>query len=356
MTALAVTNTLSNGQTSDASLWNTNYSDIVTYINNRNSASATWDGFSSSAGISVTATTNQLVFGTTNTTTINSAAPASSRVYTIIDAGTTSNFVMTDSDQTLNISTLTQRKDQNSTTQFLVRNHTASSGANSVFQAYVDSTSGGDPFSTYAINGGGTWAVGADNSDSDRYKITSGAALGGTDLMVIDSTGSVAFGTNTLSGIFTFRKDAAATTDIFLTNQTANSSAQALLSLSVAGGTSGDAYFRCDIGGPTTSWAHGIDNSASDRYVFSYSSGGTAVLGTADTLTLTTGASVVIGNAAIATNATDGFLYIAGGAGAPTGAPTAFTGRYPLYWNTTNKKLYIFDGSWIGGTAPGAWS
>lgn len=64
---------------------------------------------------------------------------------------------------------------------------------------------------------------------------------------------------------------------------------------------------------------------------------------------------VVIGSAALATNATDGFLWIAGGAGTPTGTPTAFTGRYPLYWDTTNKKLYIYDGSWLGGTVPGVW-
>jgi hypothetical protein len=65
--------------------------------------------------------------------------------------------------------------------------------------------------------------------------------------------------------------------------------------------------------------------------------------------------SVVVGNQALATTATDGFIYIAGGAGAPTGVPTAFTGRYPLYWNTTDKKLYVYDGSWLGSTAPGVW-
>lgn len=63
--------------------------------------------------------------------------------------------------------------------------------------------------------------------------------------------------------------------------------------------------------------------------------------------------SVVVGNQALATTATDGFLYIPGGAGTPAGTPTAFTGRYPLYWDTTNKKLYIFDGTWLGGVTPG---
>lgn len=46
MASLAVTNTLVNGATIQASEHNTNYSDIVTYINNRNAASATWDACS----------------------------------------------------------------------------------------------------------------------------------------------------------------------------------------------------------------------------------------------------------------------------------------------------------------------
>lgn len=53
MTTLAVTNTLSNGATIQASEHNTNYSDIVTYINNRNSGSSTWDAFSTSSATNV---------------------------------------------------------------------------------------------------------------------------------------------------------------------------------------------------------------------------------------------------------------------------------------------------------------
>jgi len=55
-----------------------------------------------SSGIPITATTNQLVLGTTNTTTISATAPSASRVYTIPDAGANSSFVMTDSNQTIN--------------------------------------------------------------------------------------------------------------------------------------------------------------------------------------------------------------------------------------------------------------
>jgi hypothetical protein len=70
------------------------------------------------------------------------------------------------------------------------------------------------------------------------------------------------------------------------------------------------------------------------------------------------GGDVVTGTegAATATNATSGFLYIPTCAGTPTGTPTGYTGKVALIWDSTNKKLYIRDGSWLGGTAPGVWS
>lgn len=57
--------------------------------------------------------------------------------------------------------------------------------------------------------------------------------------------------------------------------------------------------------------------------------------------------SVVLGSAAIATNATDGFLYAVSGAGQPTGTPTTFTGRVPIYVDTTNNQLWMYiGGAW----------
>jgi hypothetical protein len=53
---------------------------------------------------------------------------------------------------------------------------------------------------------------------------------------------------------------------------------------------------------------------------------------------------VVQGNAALATNATGGFFYVAGCAGTPTGTPTAYTGRVPIVVDTTNNKLYFYSG------------
>jgi hypothetical protein len=64
-------------------------------------------------------------------------------------------------------------------------------------------------------------------------------------------------------------------------------------------------------------------------------------------LRVTQAGNVLINTAAIATNATDGFLYVPTCAGTPTGTPTAFTGRAPIVVNTTNNKLYFYSsGAW----------
>ncbi len=64
-------------------------------------------------------------------------------------------------------------------------------------------------------------------------------------------------------------------------------------------------------------------------------------------LTVSYQGNVVIGNAALATTATDGFLYLPTCAGAPTGTPTSYTGRVACIFDSTNNQLYIYDGGWI---------
>jgi hypothetical protein len=61
--------------------------------------------------------------------------------------------------------------------------------------------------------------------------------------------------------------------------------------------------------------------------------------------------NVVISTAALATSATDGFLYIPTMAGAPSGTPTAYTGRVPIVFNTTNNKIHVYDGGWLATAA-----
>jgi hypothetical protein len=56
--------------------------------------------------------------------------------------------------------------------------------------------------------------------------------------------------------------------------------------------------------------------------------------------------NIVIGSGALATNATNGFLSIPASAGPPTGTPTTFTGRVILHYDSTNNKMYVYNGSW----------
>lgn len=51
-----------------------------------------------------------------------------------------------------------------------------------------------------------------------------------------------------------------------------------------------------------------------------------------------------VGKASLATNATDGFIYIPSCAGAPTGVPSTRTGYAPLVIDSTNNKLYYRSG------------
>jgi hypothetical protein len=66
----------------------------------------------------------------------------------------------------------------------------------------------------------------------------------------------------------------------------------------------------------------------------------------------------IFSTAALATNATNGFLYVDSCAGAPTGTPTSYSGRVPLVFDTTNNNLWMYDAGWqlIPATWNTAWS
>lgn len=54
---------------------------------------------------------------------------------------------------------------------------------------------------------------------------------------------------------------------------------------------------------------------------------------------------------ALATTATDGFLYIQSMNGVPTGTPAQDgTGRVPLTYDYANDKLYVYNTAWVGVT------
>jgi hypothetical protein len=58
--------------------------------------------------------------------------------------------------------------------------------------------------------------------------------------------------------------------------------------------------------------------------------------------------NTVHSSAALATTATNGFMYVPTCAGVPTGTPTTYTGTVPIVFDTTDNKLYVYNGSWKG--------
>ena len=75
----------------------------------------------------------------------------------------------------------------------LVSNTDNTNAASSAgFFALVGGTSAGDPYTNYLVTGGGTYSVGIDNSDSDKFKITASTTpSGGTDLFTMTSAGVI---------------------------------------------------------------------------------------------------------------------------------------------------------------------
>jgi hypothetical protein len=55
-----------------------------------------------------------------------------------------------------------------------------------------------------------------------------------------------------------------------------------------------------------------------------------------------------LGQGSLATTATTGFAFLPTCAGAPTGTPLAQAGYVPMVFDTTNNKIWIYNGTWKG--------
>jgi hypothetical protein len=84
-----------------------------------------------------------------------------------------------------------------------------------------------------------------------------------------------------------------ATNTFTVTNPSNTASSQALVNVSVGGGTAGDAFTTYTVSG-ATDWSTGVDNSASDAFVIAAST----ALGTTNVMSMATGGAVsaVLGN------------------------------------------------------------
>ena len=98
------------------------------------------------------------------------------------------------------------RKDQDAETAFQFLNDNNTSSASALLNLAVGGSTAGDPYMRYTIaNSTRSYAVGIDNSDSDKFKIStqagSSAVLGTSDLLTIDTSGNVGIGTTGPGGL-----------------------------------------------------------------------------------------------------------------------------------------------------------
>ena len=80
----------------------------------------------------------------------------------------------------------------------------------------------GDAAFEYLLNGGQAWITGIDNSDSDKWKVSSGNALGTNDRLVIDTTGNTGVGISSPTSLIHVNGSMAAAITSVSSNTTLN--------------------------------------------------------------------------------------------------------------------------------------
>jgi hypothetical protein len=74
---------------------------------------------------------------------------------------------------------------------------TANAASHAAIEILTAATTGGDPFVHFGVTGGSDWAIGTDNSDSDKLKICQAANLASNDRLVMTTAGAVGLGVST---------------------------------------------------------------------------------------------------------------------------------------------------------------
>lgn len=187
-----------------------------------------------------------------------------------------------------------------------------------------------------------------------KYLNLLAGGAGATSMFSVDLSGNVALASSVqIAGNGIHTSPAAATLQLGAADA-ASPVAQTLQVQNVVGGTSNTAGTNFTIAGSI-----GTGTGAGGQIILQTAPAKTTnttqnTLSTAVTITAPVSGqlpSVVLGSAALATTATDGFLYIPSGAGAPTGVPTTFTGRVPLYYDSSSNILWIYIAA-TGWAAP----
>lgn len=221
MSDLSVSFTFSPNTTAASSQVNTNFSDIVTYINNRDDGTATWDNLNVTATVanpvtikSSAATTEvaidntatdgdpEVTFKLTGVAKFAmgvddsdsdkfklsaSGALGTTDVLSCTTAGAFSIVSSTDTNITgANLNVV--RSASGATVGYVADQQSNTASSNALFYASVAGTSAGDPFISFVITSGASWSIGNDNSDSDKFKISRSTALGTSDIVTLDAT------------------------------------------------------------------------------------------------------------------------------------------------------------------------
>lgn len=267
----------------------------------------------------------------------------------------------------------------------------------------------GDAAIRVAIGSTTSWAFGADNSDSDKWKLcyaaSGGAVLGTNDFFTMSSAGLATF-----AGQISSAAQAAGTPSIFHSGNSGVGigfvSGQNWIT-SIIGSNieeliySGGMLLKSDY---VLSWTDGAPNTGtadvnllrdaagvlalqrgtsstevrvygtttgpkylrvvhdgSDGYLMTNSGGGSVILGTGGSsrwlISATATGSLCSaanyrfshGTSALATNATEGFFHVQSCNGTPTGTPASIpTGQIPMVYDTSANKIWFYNGSWRG--------
>lgn len=199
----------------------------------------------------------------------------------------------------------------------------------------------------------------ASNSGNIDFAISSAAGSAPSIRMRLNSSGNLGIGILSpaaplhVSGDYTgasrgviFQNTSIATTSLFASSVICN---DVTTSIQAASSTYTGIPYMAAKGTLVTNGVNGLNitsNYNSIRFLTGLGTNNPAA--TYERMTITNDGSVVAGaQVALATTATDGFLYIPSCAGTPTGTPTAYTGKVAIVFDTTNNKLYAYDGSWL---------
>lgn len=250
------------------------------------------------------------------------------------------------------------------TSNLVIQNSNNSNGAsNANLTLQVGGTGSGDAWVNYTIPGSVAWSTGVDNSDLDKWKLSSGGTPGNLDLLTVTTTGEVGIGTTSPTArlhITQTTPASVATTTVTavgnpLTILGANGGATSSSGSTVTAGNSGNVAITTGNGGaitgaPTT----GIGGNAGEIRLLGGDGGlGTTFGGNGGAVEMQGGnggggtnggapgyASFKGGNAGSTGNANGGNVFIVGGIKNGTGQDgTIFLGVSPSFTVRSNTVI-----------------